>query len=219
MKIILLGAPGVGKGTQAQFITEKYGVPQISTGDMLREAIKAGSALGIQVRDAMKRGLLVTDKVIIALVKERIIADDCQAGFLLDGFPRTIPQAKALADAGLKIDSVIEIQVDDTEVVKRLGGRRVHVDSGRVYHIHYNPPQVENKDDVTGEDLVQRDDDKADTIAQRLKIYRNHTTPLVKFYQLLSGQPGSNLRYAAIDGIGDTLDIRDKIFTALSTSA
>jgi len=215
VKIILLGAPGVGKGTQAQFICEKYAIPQISTGDMLREAVKAGSELGLRVKDVMDRGLLVTDEIIIELVEARITADDCKDGFLFDGFPRTIPQAEAIVTAGITLDCVVEIQVPDSEIVKRLSGRRVHADSGRVYHTIYNPPKVEGKDDLTGDELVQREDDKEATIVKRLKVYTNQTAPLVSFYQELATESDGKLNYAAIDGVGDTSDIKEQIFTAL----
>ena len=188
MKMILLGAPGVGKGTQAQFITEKYGLPQISTGDMLREAIKAGSPLGKKVKSVMDNGELVTDEIIIALVKERIQSPDCQNGFLFDGFPRTIPQAKALLEEHIHIDCVIEIRVDSEEIIARLGGRRVHPGSGRVYHIRFNPPQVEGLDDVTAEPLILRDDDQEETVRERLRVYDNQTAPLVDFYSQLADQ-------------------------------
>ncbi len=217
MNIILLGAPGVGKGTQAQFLTKKYSIPQISTGDMLREAIKAGSELGNQVKSVMEQGLLVTDDIIIALVKERITQRDCANGFLFDGFPRTIPQAEAVVDAGISIDHVIEIQVPDDDIVSRLSGRRVHLDSGRVYHVRYNPPKIEGKDDATGDDLVQRDDDKQETIVERLKVYREQTEPLVDFYQQLAAKSGNTLVYSAIDGVGDTEAIKEKMFAILDS--
>jgi len=215
VNIILLGAPGVGKGTQAQFITENYAIPQISTGDMLREAIKAGSELGLRVKSVMDSGALVTDEIIIDLVKERITLPDCNNGFLFDGFPRTIPQAEALVAAGVNIDGVIEIKVPDQEIVNRLSGRRVHVDSGRVYHVIYNPPKVEGKDDVTGEDLIQRVDDSEDTVQERLKVYREQTEPLVTYYQDRSTESDGKLVYEAIEGTGSTDDIRGKIFSIL----
>lgn len=215
MKMILLGAPGVGKGTQAQFISEKFGIPQISTGDMLREAIRAGSELGNKVKTVMDSGALVTDEIIIDLVKERIKEDDCENGFLFDGFPRTIPQAQALLDQGVEIQCVIEISVPEDEIIKRLSGRRVHVDSGRVYHTDYNPPEVEGKDDVTRDDLIQRDDDKKETIIERLSVYRQQTEPLVMFYKGLVGNSKINLVYFSVDGLGETDSIRDKIFTLL----
>ena len=191
MRIILLGAPGAGKGTQAQFLSEKYAIPQISTGDMLRGAVKAKTELGIQVEQVMASGGLVTDDIIIALVKERIQEKDCSKGFLFDGFPRTIPQAQALLDAGVDINVVLEIDVADDEIVKRLSGRRVHLDSGRVYHIDFNPPKVENRDDVTGEELIQRIDDQEKTVRSRLRLYHQQTEPLVDFYKQLaaSGMP------------------------------
>jgi adenylate kinase len=215
VNIILLGAPGVGKGTQAQFMTENYSIPQISTGDMLREAIKAGSELGLRVKSVMDSGALVTDEIIIDLVKERITQQDCSNGFLLDGFPRTIPQAEALVAADVNIDGVIEIKVPDEEIVSRLSGRRVHVDSGRVYHVIYNPPKVEGKDDVTGEDLIQRADDSEDTVQERLKVYREQTEPLVTFYQERAAKSDGDLVYEAIEGTGSTEEIRGKIFSIL----
>ncbi|MFA6397214.1 MAG: adenylate kinase, partial [Sulfurimonas sp.] len=182
MKIILLGAPGAGKGTQAQFLTKAFDIPQISTGDMLRAAIKAGSELGTLAKSVMDAGKLVTDEIIIGLVKERIAQDDCKNGFLLDGFPRTVPQADALKEAGVAIDAVIEIDVPDSEIVKRMSGRRAHLASGRTYHVMYNPPKIEGKDDETGEDLVQRDDDKEEIVLGRLSVYHELTQPLVAYY-------------------------------------
>ena len=217
MKIILLGAPGVGKGTQAQFITEKYGIPQISTGDMLREAIKAESTLGKKVKSVMESGALVTDDIIIDLVKERLTKADCANGYLFDGFPRTIPQAEALVEQGISIDNVLEIKVEASEIIARLSGRRVHVDSGRIYHLIYNPPKVEGKDDISGDDLIQRDDDKEDTVKERLNVYRDQTEPLVKFYQDLSSQSNGSLKYSEIEGVGDTNEIKAKIFSALES--
>ena len=215
MKMILLGAPGVGKGTQAKFIAAKYTIPQISTGDMLREAIKAGTELGNRVKDVMDKGLLVTDEIIIALVKGRITDPDCTAGFLFDGFPRTIPQAQALVDAGVDIDCVVEIQVPNDEIVSRLAGRRVHIGSGRVYHIDNNPPKITGKDDETGEDLIQRDDDKEDVVQERLDVYREQTEPLVNFYKDLSAKSTGSLSYHAVDGLGKTEVIKAKIFDVL----
>ena len=211
MRIILLGAPGVGKGTQAQFITEEYGIPQISTGDMLREAVKAGTPLGMQAKAVMDSGALVTDEIIIDLVKERIARDDCKNGFLFDGFPRTIPQAEALLAEGITIDSVVEIKVPEEEIINRLSGRRVHVDSGRVYHIEFNPPRKEGLDDETGEPLIQRDDDKEDTIKERLSVYKNQTEPLVAFYRNLGGETA----YHTVDGQGSTQEIWQKISVVL----
>ena len=213
MKLILLGAPGVGKGTQAKFIMEKYQIPQISTGDMLREAVRAGTELGEKVKAVMDSGALVTDEIIIDLVKARIQKDDCANGFLFDGFPRTIPQAQALEDQGIEIDRVIEITVLDEEILSRLSGRRVHEPSGRVYHITYNPPKREGFDDLTGEHLIQRDDDQEETIKERLIVYREQTAPLVDFYRQKS--EGSYLEYHAVDGMGDTENTRDLILGIL----
>ncbi len=215
MKIILLGAPGVGKGTQAQFITEKYSIPQISTGDMLREAIKAGTELGLKVKGVMDSGALVTDEIIIDLVKERIAQDDCSNGFLFDGFPRTIPQAEAMVNAGVDIDGVVEIKVPDDEIVNRLSGRRVHAQSGRVYHVIYNPPKTDGLDDETGDELVQREDDSEATVQARLQVYREQTEPLVEFYKGRSDESGGKLFYEAIVGSGSTEEIQKKIFAIL----
>jgi len=215
VKMILLGAPGVGKGTQAKFICEKLGIPQISTGDMLREAVKAGTSLGNKVKVVMDSGALVTDEIIIDLVKDRIAQRDCKNGFLFDGFPRTIPQAQALVDQRVDIQCVIEITVSDGEIVSRLSGRRVHVDSGRVYHITYSPPKVPGIDDETGEALIQRDDDKEETIVERLAVYREQTEPLIKFYKELCNKEGSKLNYYSIDGTGKSGVISNKIFSIL----
>ena len=198
MRIVLLGAPGAGKGTQAQFIMEKFGIPQISTGDMLRAAIKAGTPLGLKAKEVMDQGQLVSDDLIIGLVKERIAQDDCTKGFLLDGFPRTIPQADAMKEAGVVIDNVLEFAVPDEEIVKRMSGRRVHPGSGRVYHLVYNPPKVEGKDDVTGEDLAIRVDDEESTVRKRLSIYHEQTEPLVAYYQQAAA--AGETQYNAIDG-------------------
>ncbi|WP_319783933.1 adenylate kinase [Oceanisphaera sp. IT1-181] len=198
MRIVLLGAPGAGKGTQAQFIMEKFGIPQISTGDMLRAAIKAGTPLGLKAKEVMDQGQLVSDDLIIGLVKERIAQDDCSKGFLLDGFPRTIPQADAMKEAGVVIDNVLEFAVPDEEIVKRMSGRRVHSGSGRVYHLVYNPPKVEGKDDVTGEDLSIRVDDEESTVRKRLNIYHEQTEPLVAYYQAAAA--AGETQYNAIDG-------------------
>jgi len=198
MRIILLGAPGAGKGTQAQFLMAKFGIPQISTGDMLRAAIKAGTELGIKAKAVMDAGQLVSDELIIGLVKERISEDDCKQGFLLDGFPRTIPQADAMKENGISVDSVIEFDVPDEVIVERMAGRRVHASSGRVYHTTYNPPKVEGKDDETGEDLTIRPDDEEATVRKRLAIYHDQTKPLVDYYK---GEAESgNCRYLTIDG-------------------
>ncbi|AQQ68019.1 adenylate kinase [Microbulbifer agarilyticus] len=217
MRIILLGAPGAGKGTQAQFITEKFGIPQISTGDMLRAAVKAGTPLGLEAKDVMAAGKLVSDDLIIALVKERIAQDDCANGFLFDGFPRTIPQAQALLDADVSIDNVLEIAVDDEEIVQRLSGRRVHEGSGRVYHLVYNPPKNEGVDDVTGEALVQRADDTEETVRNRLSVYHEQTEPLVGFYRELAQRaPETAPKYSKVEGVGSMDDIREKVIEALS---
>lgn len=199
MKIILLGAPGAGKGTQAQFLTKAFDIPQISTGDMLRAAIKAGTDLGKLAKSFMDSGKLVTDEIIIGLVQDRITHDDCKNGFLLDGFPRTVPQADALREAGVAIDAVIEIDVPDSEIVKRMSGRRAHLASGRTYHILYNPPKIEGKDDETLEDLVQRDDDKENIVLDRLSVYHDQTQPLIAYYQGVS-KADTSVKYVRIDG-------------------
>lgn len=213
MRLILLGAPGAGKGTQAQYITEAFGIPQISTGDMLRAAVKAGTPLGQQAKAIMESGGLVSDDIIIGLVKERIAEPDCASGFLFDGFPRTIPQAQAMVDAGVKIDHVVEIDVDHEEIVTRLSGRRVHPGSGRVYHLVYNPPRDEGKDDVTGEELVHRDDDSEETVRKRLAVYLEQTRPLVDFYSSMEGADAPT--YHRIAGVGEVSDIRDRILEVL----
>jgi len=217
MRIILLGAPGAGKGTQAQHITEKYGIPQISTGDMLRAAVKAGTPLGVKAKAVMDAGQLVSDDIIIGLVKERILESDCANGFLFDGFPRTIPQADALKDAGVTIDAVVEIDVADEEIIKRMSGRRVHPDSGRTYHVVFNPPKEEGKDDVTGEDLVQRADDQEDTVRERLKVYHDQTAPLINYYKGWAEEEADSApRYVYVPGVGSVDDIRDKVFEGLA---
>ncbi|MEW5248203.1 adenylate kinase [Microbulbifer discodermiae] len=217
MRIILLGAPGAGKGTQARFITEKFAIPQISTGDMLRAAVREGTPLGLQAKDVMAAGKLVSDDLIIALVKERIAQQDCANGFLFDGFPRTIPQAQALLDADVAIDHVLELEVDDEEIVKRLSGRRVHEDSGRVYHIAYNPPKQEGLDDVTGEPLVQRNDDCEETVRSRLSVYHEQTEPLVGFYrELTQRQPETAPKYSKVVGIGSVDEICQQVSSALT---
>ncbi|HEY6131315.1 MAG TPA: adenylate kinase [Halioglobus sp.] len=213
MRLILLGAPGAGKGTQARFICEKYGIPQISTGDMLRAAVKAGTALGLAAKKVMDAGGLVSDDVIIGLVKERIAQADCANGFLFDGFPRTIPQAQAMVNANVTIDHVVEIAVDDEEIVSRLSGRRVHPGSGRIYHILFNRPVKEGLDDVTGEPLVQRDDDTEATVRNRLKIYHEQTSPLINFYRNMEGEIAPC--YHRIEGVGSVEDIRKKLFASL----
>lgn len=214
MRMILLGAPGAGKGTQAQFIVEKFGIPQISTGDMLRAAVKAGTPLGIEAKKVMDAGGLVSDDIIIGLVKERINEADCANGFLFDGFPRTIPQAEALVEAGVVIDAVVELDVDNEEIIQRISGRRVHPASGRTYHLLYNPPKEEGKDDVTGEPLVQRDDDQEATVRNRLEVYQSQTRPLVGFYQALAEQ-GDTPKYVRVAGVGSLETIRDAIFAGL----
>jgi adenylate kinase len=216
MRLILLGAPGAGKGTQAAFIAEKFAIPQISTGDMLRAAVKAGTRLGLEARKHMDSGGLVPDEVIIGLVKERISKPDCARGFLFDGFPRTIPQADAMKHARVKLDYVVEIDVDDAEIIKRLSGRRVHPASGRTYHNVFNPPKTQDRDDVTGEPLVQRDDDREETVRRRLEVYHSQTKPLVDYYRkwAQSGAPDAP-RYVRIPGVGSMESIRDSIYAAL----
>lgn len=216
MRIILLGAPGAGKGTQAQYITEKFGIPQISTGDMLRAAVKAGTPLGVKAKAVMDAGQLVSDDIIIGLVKERIAEADCEKGFLFDGFPRTIPQADALKEAGVQIDAVVEIDVADEEIIKRMSGRRVHPGSGRTYHVVFNPPKVEGKDDVTGEDLVQRADDVEETVRDRLKVYHDQTAPLISYYKGWADEDAETApAYVYVPGIGSVEDIRNKVFEGL----
>ena len=216
MRIILLGPPGAGKGTQANFIKEHYSIPQISTGDMLRAAVKAGTPLGIEAKKVMDAGQLVSDGLIINLVKERLTENDCANGYLFDGFPRTIPQADALKDAQVPVDFVLEIDVPAEEIIKRISGRRVHEASGRVYHIEYNPPKVAGKDDVTGEDLVQRDDDKEDTVRKRLDVYQAQTRPLVDYYSnwAATGDAAAP-KYRKISGVGLVDEIRGRILDAL----
>jgi len=213
MRAILLGPPGAGKGTQAQFISEKYGIPQISTGDMLRAAVKAETEMGLKVKAVMAAGDLVSDDIIIGIVKERIAEPDCAKGFLFDGFPRTIPQAEALQTAGVDIDMVLEISVDDEEIVTRMSGRRVHETSGRVYHVVFNPPKQAGLDDETGDQLLQREDDKEETVRTRLNVYHDQTKPLVAFYQKLAESNGP--KYRAVEGVGSVQDIRDKVFSAM----
>jgi len=216
MRLILLGGPGAGKGTQANFIKERYQIPQISTGDMLRAAVKAGTDLGKKAKEYMDAGQLVPDDVIIGLVKERIKEPDCQKGFLFDGFPRTIPQADAMKEAGVPIDAVVDIEVPDAEIIKRMSGRRVHLPSGRTYHIVFNPPKEEGKDDVTGEPLIQRDDDKEETVRKRLEVYHNQTEPLVEYYKKWeAGGDSSAPKYIRIEGVGKVDEIRDQIFAKL----
>jgi adenylate kinase len=216
MRLILLGPPGAGKGTQANYIKEKFGIPQISTGDMLRAAVKAGTPLGLEAKKIMDAGGLVRDDIIIGLVKDRLKEPDCKAGYMFDGFPRTIPQAEAMKEAGVPIDYVIEIDVPDEEIIKRMSGRRVHLASGRTYHVIFNPPKVEGKDDVTGEPLIQRDDDKEETVRKRLEVYHQQTEALVDYYGkwAASGQPGAP-KYRKINGLGKVEEVRDAIFATL----
>ncbi|GDX85293.1 adenylate kinase [Methylococcaceae bacterium] len=211
MHIILLGGPGSGKGTQAQFIMEKYAIPQISTGDMLRAAVREGTPLGVEAKKVMDAGGLVSDDIILGLIKERITVDDCANGFLLDGFPRTIVQAEGLKNMGVVIDTVIEIDVPDEKIVSRMGGRRVHLVSGRSYHIEFNPPKVEGVDDATGEPLIQRADDKEETVRHRLAVYHEQTKPLVAYYSA----PEQNVKFSSIAGVGSVDEITTKIFTVL----
>jgi adenylate kinase len=216
MRIILLGAPGAGKGTQAQILKDKFNIPQISTGDMLRSAIKANTKLGLEAKQFMDSGALVPDQLIIELVKERIQDEDCKPGFLLDGFPRTIPQAEAMKQASISIDIVIEIDVPDNVIVERLSGRRTHLASGRIYHIQNNPPKIEDKDDITGEPLVQRDDDKKETILKRLDVYHSQTKPLIDYYSKWAASENKGLRYIKINGLGDVKDIQKTIFDQIN---
>ncbi len=216
MRLILLGGPGAGKGTQAKFITETFGIPQISTGDMLRQAIKEGTKLGMEAKKFMDAGDLVPDDVIIGLVKDRIQKPDCEKGFLFDGFPRTIPQAEAMKQAGVQIDYVVDINVPDEEIIKRMSGRRVHLASGRTYHIVFNPPKVEGKDDVTGEPLIQRDDDKEETVKKRLEVYHAQTEPLIGFYKDWEASGDANApKYIRIEGVGTVDEIKNNILKAL----
>ncbi len=215
MKIILLGGPGAGKGTQANYMKEKYNIPQISTGDMLRAAVKAGSPMGVEAKKVMDAGGLVSDEIILGLIDERIQQDDCENGFLFDGFPRTLEQAIALK-LKVAVDAVVEIAVDDEEIIKRMSGRRVHLSSGRTYHVTFNPPKVEGKDDETGEDLIQRDDDQEDTVKKRLDVYHDQTEPLIGYYTDWSNSDESGApKYVKINGIGKVDEIRDQIFQQL----
>jgi adenylate kinase len=211
MRLILLGPPGAGKGTQANFICEKFGIPQISTGDMLRRAIKAGTPLGLAAQKVMDAGQLVSDDIILGLVKERLKQPDCAKGYLLDGFPRTIPQAEGLKGASVVVDYVLEIDVPDADIITRMGGRRVHPASGRTYHVKFNPPKVDGRDDATGEPLVQRDDDREETVRKRLEVYRSQTRPLVDYY---STSPG--VKYRKISGTGTVDEIKARAFAALT---
>ena len=216
MRLILLGAPGAGKGTQAAYICKKYGIPQISTGDMLRAAVKAGTAMGLAAKKVMDAGGLVSDDIIIGLVKERITQPDCVNGFLFDGFPRTIPQAEAMKSAGVQLDLVLEIDVPDAAIIERMSGRRVHPASGRTYHVKFNPPKVAGKDDLTGEDLIQRDDDSEATVRKRLEVYQSQTRPLVAYYSNWATQGDAKApRYRAIEGTGSVEDITARAMQAL----
>ncbi len=216
MKLILLGGPGAGKGTQSGYLTKHFGIPQISTGDMLRAAVAAGTELGKQAKQVMEAGGLVSDDLIIGLVKERISQEDCNSGFLFDGFPRTLAQADALKDAGVAIDAVVEIAVDDEEIVRRMSGRRAHLPSGRTYHVQYNPPKVEGIDDVSGEPLVQREDDQEDVVRHRLSVYHKQTAPLIDYYSGWSARGENNApKYVRVDGVGGLETIRDSILSQL----
>jgi adenylate kinase len=216
MRIILLGGPGAGKGTQAGFIKEKYAIPQISTGDMLRAHVKAGSELGKAAKKIMDEGGLVSDDIIMGMVKERITEDDCGNGYLFDGFPRTLAQADALKDAGVFVDAVVEIDVPDEEIIKRMSGRRVHLASGRTYHVVFNPPKAEGRDDATGEPLIQRDDDKEETVKARLKVYHDQTEPLIAYYSKWAQEGGEGApRYVKVRGIGSVDEIRQRVFDGL----
>lgn len=217
IRVILLGGPGAGKGTQANYIKEHFGIPQISTGDMLRNAVKAGTELGKMAKEIMDSGGLVSDDIIINLVKERIAEPDCARGFLFDGFPRTIPQADAMKAAGVQIDYVVEIDVDDDVIIQRMSGRRIHPASGRTYHVDFNPPKVEGIDDVTGEPLIQRDDDKVETVKKRLAVYHEQTEPLIDYYsRCVSGHAGNAPRYIKINGVGTVEAIREQILSAIA---
>lgn len=216
MKIILLGPPGAGKGTQANFIKEKFNIPQISTGDMLRAAVSAGTELGLQAKKIMDAGGLVSDDLILGLVKERITKDDCKNGYLFDGFPRTIAQAEGMKAEGIDVDYVVEIKVEDEPIIKRMSGRRVHMASGRTYHLEFNPPREEGKDDITGEPLIQRDDDQEDTVRNRLKVYHDQTSPLIKYYTEQANDNGSNTKYVSVNGMQDVKDVMQDILSQLT---
>ena len=216
MRLILLGPPGAGKGTQAAFITEHFGIPQISTGDMLRAAVKAGTPLGVAAKKIMDSGGLVSDDIIIGLVKDRLLQADCQSGYLFDGFPRTIPQADALKHAAVALDFVVEIAVPEEDIIERMSGRRVHPASGRSYHVRFNPPKVAERDDLTGDALVQRDDDKEETVRHRLQVYRDQTRPLVDYYSAWATADSNAPRYRKVAGVGSVDEIKNKIFKALA---
>jgi adenylate kinase len=217
MRIILLGGPGAGKGTQAGYLTEKYGIPQISTGDMLRAAVKAGTPLGLEAKKVMDSGGLVSDDIILGLVKERVAQADCEKGFLFDGFPRTVVQAEALKSEKIPVEAVVEIDVEDDEIIRRMSGRRVHLASGRTYHVIFNPPKVEGKDDATGEPLVQRDDDQEETVRKRLAVYHEQTEPLIDYYtRWAEAGDGAAPKYVKVAGVGKVEEIRDRIFAGLA---
>jgi len=216
VKIILLGPPGAGKGTQANFIKDKFSIPQISTGDMLRAAVRAGTKLGLEAKKIMDAGELVSDELILGLVKERINEDDCNNGYLFDGFPRTIAQADGMLASAIDVDYVIEIKVEDEAIIERMSGRRIHMASGRTYHIEFNPPRVEGKDDETGEELVIRDDDQEETVKKRLDVYHEQTSPLRKYYTELSNQNGSNIKYISVNGMQDVNDVTKDIMLQLT---
>jgi len=217
MRIILLGGPGAGKGTQAGYLTEKYGIPQISTGDMLRAAVKAGTPLGLEAKKVMDSGGLVSDDIILGLVKERVAQPDCEKGFLFDGFPRTVVQAEALKAEKVPVDAVVEIDVEDAEIIRRMSGRRVHLASGRTYHLVFNPPKVEGKDDVTGEALIQRDDDQEETVRKRLAVYHDQTEPLIDYYTTWAASgDGAAPKYVKVAGVGKVEEIRERIFAGLA---
>jgi adenylate kinase len=215
MRLLLLGGPGAGKGTQAQFISKRFSIPQISTGDMLRAAVKSGSALGMEARKVMDSGQLVSDNIIMGLIRERIQEPDCENGYLLDGFPRTLAQAETMKKEHIDIDFVVEIEVPDEEIIKRMGGRRAHLPSGRTYHILFNPPKIADIDDITGEPLTQRVDDKEDTVRERLAVYHKQTEPLTAYYSQLASADSNAPRYVKIEGVGGVEDIRDRIFASL----
>ncbi len=216
MRVILLGPPGAGKGTQAAFIRERYGIPQISTGDMLRAAVRSGTPLGVAAKKVMEAGQLVSDDLIIGLVTERLKAPDCAAGYLFDGFPRTIPQAEALRKAGVKVDVVLEIEVPDADIIERMSGRRVHLASGRTYHVKFNPPKIPGRDDVTGEPLIQRDDDREDVVRKRLEVYHAQTSTLVDYYAKRAASSDAMApRYRRVSGVGGVEEVRDRVFDAL----
>ncbi len=219
LKIILLGPPGAGKGTQANYIKDEFGIPQISTGDMLRAAVSAGTPLGLEAKNVMDAGELVSDELILDLVKERITEDDCKKGYLFDGFPRTIAQAEGMREAGISVEYIVELQIDDEEIIKRMSGRRIHPTSGRTYHILFNPPKVENIDDITGEPLVQRDDDKEETVRKRLQVYHSQTSLLIEYYSQSAANKVENAPvYLQINGFGDVQEVKDSILNALSSN-